>query len=228
MSVICIMQARMGSTRLPGKVMKPILDRPVLWWDHYRVSKCRLMDTVVVATSTLAQDDVIAELCEKEGWNCFRGSEEDVLDRYYQAAQKYKAQTIVRVTCDCPLYDPQVGDFVIAAYQTAYPEYDYVCSNSHFPGGLDTEVFSFEALERAWREEQDAEAREHVAIAMYRTEGKYRVKTVGCEDNLSSHWWALDTPEDYERVKRIYEYFGHGEFSWKDTIEAIDKKALRL
>src|SRR5215203_5095582 len=125
MASLCILQARMGSTRLPGKVLLPLLDKPLLAWDIYRLRQCRLIDDILIATTTDPRDDAIADLCTREGWGCFRGSENDVLDRYYQAARQRSAETIIRITSDCPLIDPAVTDYVIATYHAAAPAADY-------------------------------------------------------------------------------------------------------
>ena len=153
--VVAIVQARMGSTRLPGKVLMDISGWSMLWHVVNRVRQAKWVDKVVVATSGSVSDDPVATLCEQEGIPCFRGSEDDVLDRYYQAAKWIGANVIVRITADCPLIDPYVVDDVVKHYVDG--DYDYVSNTAPptFPDGLDIEVFSFEALERAWHALQE-------------------------------------------------------------------------
>src|SRR5712692_2461671 len=164
MKTVCIVQARMGSTRLPGKVLQPILHRPMLCWVINRVKRCRLIDDVVIATTTATQEDPIVDFCTSQGWSFCRGSEADVLDRYYRAAQQFGADHVVRITSDCPLIDRDVTDNVIATYHSVMPAPDYVSNVliRTYPRGLDTEVLSYAALSRAWSEDQSMRWREHV------------------------------------------------------------------
>ena len=152
---VAIIQARMGSTRLPGKVLMPIGELPMLYHVVSRAGQAALVDRVVVATSTAAADEAIAEFCASKAVGCFRGSETDVLDRYYQTALSVGASTLVRLTADCPMLDPAVIDRVVERFQYLPAAYDYVSNVDPptFPDGLDTEVFSFSALDRAWRED---------------------------------------------------------------------------
>ncbi len=146
--IVCIIQARMGSTRLPGKVLKLLQGKPLLWWDMYRIKQSRFVDEIVIATTTQPQDDPLAAPGETEGWQVFRGSEDDVLDRYYQAAERYRADIVVRITSDCPLIDPTMIDYTITAFLSAAPSVDYAANIlvRRYPRGLDVEVFSAEAL----------------------------------------------------------------------------------
>jgi spore coat polysaccharide biosynthesis protein SpsF len=223
MSTLCILQARMGSTRLPGKVLLPLLDRPLLAWDVYRLRKCRLIDEIVIATTTDPRDDALADLCVSEGWGCFRGSENDVLDRYYGAARQHNADTIVRITSDCPLIDPAVTDYVIATYAAAAPAADYASNvfPRTYPRGLDTEVFSFAALETAWKEDQ-SEWREHVTPFLWKQPERFRQINAANPVDYSSHRWTVDTPQDFELVRRIYAHFGHGDFGWRDILTILE------
>ena len=214
----------MGSTRLPGKVLRPLLDRPLLAWDVYRLRKCRLIDDIIIATTTDPRDDALADLCASEGWGCFRGSENDVLDRYYGAARQYHADTIVRITSDCPLIDSSVTDYVIATYAAAAPAADYASNvfPRTYPRGLDTEVFSFAALETAWKEDQ-SEWREHVTPFLWKQPERFRQINAANLVDYSSHRWTVDTPQDFELVRRIYEHFGHGDFAWRDVLTLLDQ-----
>lgn len=223
MKTVCIIQARLGSTRLPGKVLLPLLEKPLLWWAVYRVRKCRLIDEVVIATTEHSRDDAIADLCLLEGLACWRGSEEDVLDRYYGAAKVYGADSVVRITSDCPLIDPSVTEYTVATFNSIAPAVDYA-SNVHvrsYPRGLDTEVFTFAALEQTWREDTSA-WREHVTPYLYHTVGRFRLGDVTNPVDYSHHRWTVDTPEDFELVRRIYDYFGHGDFGWRDVLALLD------
>lgn len=224
MKTVCIIQARLGSTRLPGKVLLPILDKPMLWWDVYRVRKSRLIDEVVIATTEHPRDDAIANLCAEEGWACWRGSEDDVLDRYYGAAKAFGAETVVRITSDCPLIDPSVTDYAIAIFNSITPALDYVSNGvvRTYPRGLDTEVFTFAALEQAWKEDQSS-WREHVTPYIYRSPGRFRLGDVTNPTNYSHHRWTVDTPEDMELVRRIYNHFGHGDFGWREVLALLDE-----
>ena len=154
--IVAVIQARMGSTRLPGKVLKPLAGQPVLARVVDRVRRARHVDEVVVATTTLPADDVLADLCRTRGWACERGSEEDLLDRYHAAAAAHHADAVVRITSDCPVIDPGVVDRVVEAFLVQPCDY---ASNTleprTFPRGLDTEVFSQAALELAWREDDN-------------------------------------------------------------------------
>ncbi|MBK8136737.1 MAG: glycosyltransferase family protein [Chloroflexi bacterium] len=222
-SILCIIQARMGSTRLPGKIALPLLNKPMLWWDVQRVRKSRMIDEVVIATTSDVRDDRTAALCAEHGWLCYRGSEDDVLDRYYQAARQFDAAHIVRITSDCPLIDAAIVDYVIAAYFSAAPAADYASNvqQRSFPRGLDIEVFSFSALETAWRDDHSA-WREHVTPYIYNTPAKFRLLNVTNPVDYSHHRWTVDTPEDFELVRRVYEHYGHGDFGWRDVLALLD------
>ena len=213
----------MGSTRLPGKVLMPVLDRPLLWWVVHRVRQSRYVDEIVIATTTNPRDDAIATLCETENWSVFRGSEDDVLDRYYQAAQTHDADVIIRITSDCPLIDPVVNDCVIASFLSASPAIDYASNilKRTYPQGLDVEAFSMDALARAWREVHSS-WREHVTPYIYSNPDKFHLLSVQNPVDYSHHRWTVDTPEDLELIRRIFEHFGHGDFRWQDVLELLD------
>lgn len=222
--VVCIIQARMGSTRLPGKVLKPLLDETVLGWCVQRVLRARYVDAVVVATTTHARDDAIVVLCEREGWAVYRGSEDDVLDRYYQAATQHRADVIVRVTSDCPLIDPHVLDYTISAHVSAVPRPDYTSNFTvrTYPRGLDTEVFSMAALRRCWQMATRARAREHVTYHMYQHPEDFTLHQVMNPVDYSHYRWTVDTAEDYDLITRIFDHFGRGDFHWHEAIAAME------
>ena len=211
MNIIIIIQARMGATRLPGKMMKDIAGQPVIahFFRRARLSK-RARDTWL-ATTVSPADDILAEWAAEHGVKCYRGSEHDVLDRYYQAAKLAMAEVIVRVTGDCPLIDAAIIDSVIDAFLSG--EYDYV-SNIHpptFPDGLDTEVVSFAALERAWKEAKLPSEREHVMPYIWNHPESFKMSNVKCprmagsnvDADLSRYRWTLDTPEDMVFLERV-------------------------
>jgi spore coat polysaccharide biosynthesis protein SpsF len=189
--------------------------------------QCRLIDDILIATTTDPRDDAIADLCNREGWGCFRGSEQDVLDRYYQAARQRSAGTIIRITSDCPLIDPAVTDYVIAViatYHAAAPAADYASNvfPRTYPRGLDTEVFSFAALETAWQEDR-SERREHVTPFLWQQPERFRQINAANPVDFSSHRWTVDTPQDFELVRRIYDHFGSGDFAWRDVLALLDQ-----
>lgn len=207
MKIVLIIQARMTSTRLPGKVLKTVLGKPLLAYQLERLRRVKSADGLVVATTTNDTDEPIVALCQELGVAVYRGSETDVLSRYYEAAQVHQADAIVRVTSDCPLIDPDVLETLIQFYRAHADQYDYV-SNSlgdppTFPRGLDTEVFSMNALAEAHTCATHPAEREHVTPYLYRRPEYYRLHGITHPVNLSHHRWTVDTPEDFELIERI-------------------------
>jgi len=206
--IVAIIQARMGSTRLPGKVLMALNGTPMLKYQVDRVKKSKLIDQVVVATSILHQDDEIVSFCENNNISCFRGSENDVLSRYYDAAIKYNVDTIVRLTADCPLVDPFVIDRTIELFQSNNLDYSVNTAppeTSKFPDGSDVEVFSMHALEWANKELVSEEDREHVTFCFWKSEQKksFKIAQLDNNENWSKYRFTVDYPEDYEVVKLI-------------------------
>lgn len=198
---VAILQARMSSKRLPGKVMRPLFGAPMIIRQLERIRAARLPDKIVVATSTDPSDDPLAAMCAESGQEVFRGSLEDVLDRFYRAANG--AGTVVRLTGDCPLIDPEVLDKVISAFDAS--DCDYF-SNVHpptFPDGLDVEVMRFGALERAWKEAHDPFEREHVTPFLYRS-GLFKAGNFQNDRDLSALRWTVDNEDDLALVDRIF------------------------
>jgi spore coat polysaccharide biosynthesis protein SpsF (cytidylyltransferase family) len=194
----------MGSTRLPGKVMADVAGKPLLKHVLDRVGRIHGVDQVVLATASSEQARPLIQLAKDCTVEVFVGSENDVLDRYYQAALAFTAEAIVRITADCPLLDPAVSSCVVERFVQG--TYDYV-SNIHppsFPDGLDTEVFSFWALERAWREGILASEREHVTPYIWKNHGKFRIFNVANDRDLSSLRWTVDESADLEFVRAVY------------------------
>jgi spore coat polysaccharide biosynthesis protein SpsF len=225
MNVVGIIQARMGSSRLPGKVLLPILGRPMLHWVVHRTGKAVSIDEVVVATTTDARDDVIVDLCAAEGWHVSRGSEDDVLDRYHAAAQEFGATHVVRVTSDCPLIEPEVIDRIVFELRSE-ASLDYASNTippRTFPRGLDTEAMKAETLHRAWLEDREPGWREHVTPYVYRHPELFKIKVVTDDVDRSDMRWTVDTPEDFELATRVYDAFGHGDFRWHDVLDLLEE-----
>ena len=204
---VIIVQARMTSTRLPGKVLMGIAGRPMLAQQLRRLKRCTLVDDIVVATTTHASDDSVAELAHQEQVGCFRGSERDVLARYVGAAREAKADVVIRATADCPLIDPQVTDRVIAELTDHAMECDYASNVLHrtYPRGLDVEAFFWDTLLRIDRLAQSIAAREHVTIVP-RSEHRELFLCRSVEDNQNNAdlRWTVDTAADLEFVRRLY------------------------
>ena len=227
--IIVIIQARMGSTRLPGKVLKEVNGKPLLSYQLERVEKSKLVNKIVIATSDLPRDDAIVSFCETYGIDCFRGSEHNVLSRYYECAKEYGANIIVRLTADCPLSDPEIIDAVIQKFlddEVSYCANTVPVESATFPDGTDVEVFSMEALTKAFNEVKDIHFREHVTFQFWQTDEYTSSQYVGCK-NLSNYRLTVDYPEDYEVVKFIFDElhkkssFGHLE----EIIEIIESNA---
>lgn len=202
--IAAIVQARMGSTRFPGKVLKDLCGHPVLWHVVTRVRYSRTVNRVIVAAPAGLLDDPIASFCEKERITCFRGNESDVLDRYYQAAKWIGADIIVRITADCPMIDPRVIDGAINVYLEGNCDYASNGILRTYPDGLDTEVFSFSALEKAWREARLMSEREHVTPYIWKNDKIFKLCKVVQNRDISNLRWTVDEPEDLEFVRNIY------------------------
>jgi glutamate-1-semialdehyde aminotransferase/spore coat polysaccharide biosynthesis protein SpsF (cytidylyltransferase family) len=223
--IAAIVQARMSSTRLPGKVLADVAGHPVLWHVVRRLRRARLVNQIVIATSQNSADDVVARFCEQESVCCFRGSENDVLDRYYQAARAGSADVVVRITADCPLLDAAVVDKVVQRFLDG--GYDYVSNAMRYtyPDGLDTEVFSFAALEQAWREAVKPSDREHVTP--YLRAGKFRICNVENDQPLPPDLrWTVDEAADLEFVRQVFAGFAGAEyFSMKEVLNFLNQNA---
>jgi spore coat polysaccharide biosynthesis protein SpsF len=245
---VAIIQARMGSSRLPGKVLLDISGKPMLQHVVERTQRARTVDAVVVATTTDEADRPVAILCATLDIPCFRGSLHDVLDRCYQAAKLHQAEVVVRITADCPLIDPALIDATVDLITgNAPPEKDFACNRlpppftRTFPIGLDVEACTFPALERAWKEANQPFHREHVMPYLY--EGTtlvpgdwplapehcsliiglsprgFRIAQLNHDADYGSIRWTVDTPEDLIAVREIFARLGHREdFAWQDVL----------
>jgi len=245
MRVVAIIQARMGSTRLPGKVLADIGGRSMLGRVCDRARRAARVDQVVVATTLEPDDQQIVDECARLQVACFRGSTEDVLQRYDQAARAFGADAVVRITADCPLIDPQVIDLVVAAFQKggqapisakkgACPVFKIgdcpllYASNTlrrTWPRGLDVEVMTAAALGSACREAREPYQRTHVTPYIYEHPDLFRLLAVAGPQDLS-HWrWTVDVPEDLDFVRAVYGRLGDGEtFSWRDVQQLLARE----
>ena len=217
---VAIIQARVGSTRLPGKVLMDVAGQPLLELVVNRTGRAHRLDDVVVATTAGPADDAIEHLARDRGWSLARGSEDDVLDRYRDAARANGADVVVRITADCPLMDPELVDEVIAA--RAAGDWDYASNTlgeRTYPRGLDIEVIRTDALERAWREDADPGRREHVTPYVYGHPERFRLLPVPGPTDESGHRWCVDTEEDLQVVRLLYGVLGRDDFGWRDALE---------
>ena len=217
--IIAIVQARMGSKRLPGKVLKRINDKTLIEILFYRLSLSKMIDKIILATSLKTEDDKLVEHIEDKGYSVFRGDENNVLSRYYEAGKLYKANTIIRITGDCPIIDPKLVDSVISFYKQN--EYDYVtiASPPTFPDGLDTEVFSYETLKTAYEEVTDNYDKEHVTPYI-RNSKKFKIWNITNNIDYSSQRWTVDEPEDFQVINNIVNHFSPDlDFCWEDVVK---------
>jgi spore coat polysaccharide biosynthesis protein SpsF len=227
MKTVAIIQARLGSTRLPGKVLMDIVGETVLERVVGRVRGFALVDELIAATSTLHADDAIVKECARIGVAVFRGSESDVLARFVGAAAETDADVCVRLTADCPLLDPGVSDSIISVFMEAAGAADYASNKipQSFPRGLDTEVFSREALERAAREARERYERVHVTPYIYRHPEIFTLISVTSDVDRADWRWTIDTPEDLEFVREIYSRLeGREDFSWQDVVALVEEE----
>jgi spore coat polysaccharide biosynthesis protein SpsF (cytidylyltransferase family) len=229
--ILAILQARTASTRLPGKVLKLILGKPMLQLEIERILRSRRIDRLVVATSTDKEDDEIEALCKDLQISCFRGSLDDVLDRFYKAALQYKPENVVRLTGDCPLIDPKVIDEVVDFLIKGGFDYAANCMKpSTFPDGLDVEVFKFSALETARQEAVLPSHREHVTPFICQNPEQFQIDCYKNNVDLSHLRWTVDEQEDFDLVSRIYEslYPENPEFTTNDILSLLNRNPLLL
>lgn len=231
LKIVTIVQARMSSTRLPGKIFLPVLQKPLLVRMLERVQNAKLIGELVVATSTNSNDDQIEELCSKENIKCFRGHLTDLLDRHYQAAKKFDADAVVKIPSDCPLIDPQIIDKVLQFYIDNSDRF-YFVSNLHpttYPDGNDVEIMSFATIEKAWKEAVKDFEREHTTPYIWENPEKFRIGNVVWEtgqDFSATHRWTIDFEEDYLFIKKVYNelYPLNPKFGLNDILTLLEQK----
>lgn len=226
MRIISIIQARTGSTRLPGKVLMDLAGEPMLVRVFNRTKRAEKIDEVVIATTSKTADAPIVELCQKNGWPYFCGSEQDVLDRYYKAASAFDADVVVRITSDCPIIDPKLIDRHVNAMLNKWREVDFVSNMLYetFPLGLAVEVMPFDILSRLNRLSKTKKLREHVTTLIYQKPEYFIIDHVINDINLSHMRWTVDTLEDLKLIRCVYDYFCHDQFDWSDVLHLLRKR----
>ena len=222
--ILAVLQARMSSTRLPGKVVKPILGRPMLIRQIERIQRAKCIDQFIVATSNHPDDSEIEELCNAEKINCFRGAMDDVLDRIYKAALCVHPKYVIRLTGDCPLVEPDIIDKLVQYFLEK--EFDYASNtiNPTWPDGLDVEIMGYECLEKSWKEAKLLSEREHVTPYIYNHPEKFNIGSFENEKDLSHMRWTVDEPADFELINKIYEnlYIDNSNFTITNILELLE------
>ena len=218
MKLTAIIQARMGSSRLQGKVLRNLIDRPVLAHVVGRATAAKRVQRVVVATSDLSADDAIENWCRSSGVDVFRGSETDVLDRFLSAAEWCCASTVARITADCPMLDPEIVDRVAELYFSGGFDYASNVNPPTFPDGLDVEVFSVEVLRAVSKRATESADREHVTRYIRARPDEFRIGNLTNTPDLSHLRWTLDTEADFERINNIFNRVGRPMFGMKDVL----------
>lgn len=224
---IAIIQARMSSTRLPGKILKEICGIPMLQIQIERLKRCMLIDQIVIATTESQKDDVVIDLCNKLSISTFRGSESDVLSRYFKTATYYDSDVIIRFTSDCPLIDPKLVDDIIEFYCNHNEHYDYVSNGiiQTYPRGMDTEVFNYSVLKSAFESSKEKYEKEHVTPFIYDPKNGFKMYNFSSTINLNHYRLTVDTIEDFILVDKIfnslYKKRGYG-FTLEDIIEFLN------
>jgi len=222
---LCIIQARMGSTRLPGKVLMDLGGRTVLARVLERAAKSRSLSEVAVATGIGPENLPIVKFCSAKGVRVFCGSEDDVLDRFYQLSKLIKPKNIVRITADCPLMDPRIIDLVVHTHCRSGADYTTNAVPPTFPDGEDVEVFTFRALERAWGKATLMSEREHVTPYIRKHPRNFKIHSVRNATDLSGKRWTLDNPEDLRFISAVYKAFrGRSIFGMGDILRLLSKR----
>lgn len=223
--ILAILQARVSSTRLPGKVLKPLLGKPMILRQIERLKRTRSIDRLLIATSVGPEDDALASLCRENGLECFRGSLDDVLDRFYQAAKTSQPDHVMRLTGDCPLTDPEILDQLADLHLGSGCDYSSTALEPTFPDGLDAELMTFSALEHAWREAKLPSQREHVTPFLYQNPDRFSIRVLKNERDLSALRWTVDEPSDFEFVTRVYEglYPANPNFGMAEVLAFLER-----
>jgi len=220
MTIGCIIQARMGSTRLPGKVLMEVIEgKPVLYYVINQLKYCKSFEKLIVATSILPEDDKIVQFCVDNDVNYFRGDSKNVLDRHYRCAEKFSLSTVIRMPSDKPLLDPEVVDKVVKIFNKN--SYDYVTNflPQTFPSGTDVEVLSFDSLKKSWEKAILPSEKEHVTNYIYNHRDDFRIFNVVNSENLSNFRWAVDRIEDLRLVREIVSKIRKNPILIKDILE---------
>lgn len=220
MTIAVFLQARMSSSRLPGKVLMPLAGKPMLLQQIERIKQARSVDELVVCTSVESSDDGIAKLCRDHQITCFRGSLNDVLDRFYQANQQIKAQHIIRLTGDCPLIDPSVIDAIVTQHLAEQNDYTSNCHPYTLPDGLDVEIFTEKSLNTLWQTAQANEYREHVTLYINQHPQHFKRGNYRYSKDYSSERWTVDHLEDFEMVSQVFNtlYPDNPNFTLEDVV----------
>jgi spore coat polysaccharide biosynthesis protein SpsF len=225
LKITAIIQARMGSSRLPGKVLMDLGGKTVLARVINRLRRATLINEIIVATTDSVTDDAIVQECHRIEVESFRGSESDVLDRYHQAAAMTAAEGIVRITSDCPFIDPEITDDTIRSFLNLNPDYASNALQRTFPRGLDTEIMTREALACAWREAHLPYQRAHVTPYLYENPSRFDIIAVKGNVDYSDHRWTLDTPEDIAFIRALYERLGNNDdFTWREAFVVLQRE----
>lgn len=222
--ILGILQARISSTRLPGKVLKPILGKPMLFRQIERIHRSKNIDKILVATSIEKSDDIIEDFCHSNNIEYFRGNLNDVLDRYYQAAKLYHTKHVVRLTGDCPLIDPEIIDNVITYHIKQNNDYTSNTLKPTFPDGLDVEIMRFNALEQAWTQSKLPSHREHVTRFLYTQPELFKLGNVQNVTDLSHLRWTVDDQTDFDLINEIYQslYEKNPTFNFEDILTFLE------
>ena len=220
----CIIQARMESERFPGKVMKKVDGKkPSLFFTVSQLKNSKYINKIVIATSTKKSDDAIQKLSQEIGIECFRGSFEDVLDRYYICSKNFQFKNIIRITGDCPLIDPKIVDDFIKKFQTNNYDYIHNFDPRTFPDGMDIEIFTHIALKKAWKKAKLASEREHVTAYFRNNSDKFKIKNIKNRNNFSKYRITLDYKEDLKLIKNIIKGIPERPIFMKDIIYFLEK-----
>ena len=220
--ITAVLQGRMGSTRLPGKVMLPLLGKPMIQCVFDRLNRCECVNDIIIATSLLSEDDIIAEHFTSQGLKVFRGSLEDPLDRYYNAAKHHQIKHVLRAMADCPFIDPNLIDKQAEVYFSG--EYDFCHLVGEFPSGLDTTIFNYDCLEKAWNEANKKSEREHITSYITNNPKLFKIGSYEPLRGLYHHRWVVDHPKDYLFAKTVYEEFekSGNEFGWEEIVQFLE------
>ena len=223
--ILAILQARVSSNRLPGKVLKPILNVPMLLREVERIQRSQFINLLIVATSTDLVDNAIEDLCSESDLICFRGSLNDVLDRFYQAAKHHKPDHVIRLTGDCPLADPRLIDQLVTMHINCNFDYTSNTLEPTYPDGLDAEIFRFSCLEQAWKESTLPSQREHVTPFIKNNSHRYKIGQIKNSADLSHLRWTVDEPADFMLITKIYEelYPNNRAFTTEDILTFLDR-----